>query len=57
MPSNLSGTAGATGPKKNWYQKIKEAPWPRMAKGGRATYKSGGIAKRGVSPILLKGKR
>ena len=25
--------------------------------GGRATYKSGGAAKRGVSPILLKGKK
>ena len=25
--------------------------------GGRATYKSGGAAKRGISPILLKGKR
>ena len=25
--------------------------------GGRATYKAGGIAKRGVSPILLKGKK
>mgnify|MGYP003632761120 CR=1 FL=1 len=25
--------------------------------GGRTTYKSGGAAKRGISPILLKGKR
>ena len=25
--------------------------------GGRATYKSGGAAKRGISPILLKGKK
>ena len=25
--------------------------------GGRATYKSGGAAKRGISPILMKGKR
>ena len=25
--------------------------------GGRATYKSGGAAKRGISPILMKGKK
>ena len=29
----------------------------RFASGGRATYKAGGTAKRGVSPILLKGKK
>ena len=38
--------------------RVPKGPGPRrFASGGRATYKSGGIAKRGVSPILLKGKR
>ena len=51
------GSGVKADPDKNWYQKIKDAPWPRMAEGGRATYKSGGAALRGVSPILMKGKK
>ena len=36
---------------------IDTTPIKQYKSGGRATYKSGGAAKRGISPILLKGKR
>ena len=56
-PITKGGSGVKENPDTNWYQKIKDAPWPRMAEGGRATYKSGGAALRGVSPILMKGKK
>ena len=50
MPSHLT---------KNLYSpKAKGGPVSRgFASGGRTGYSAGGAAKRGVSPILLKGKR
>jgi hypothetical protein len=49
-----------TRPGENMYSTNAGTSNPRRVNrksGGRATYKSGGIAKRGISPILLKGKR
>ena len=42
---------------KTLQEKLSNSNTRPYKSGGRATYKSGGIAKRGVSPILLKGKR
>ena len=57
MPGNLSKSAGATGPKKRNMYSPGDGLDSYMAKGGRAGYKHGGKAVRGVSKILLKGKR
>ena len=57
MPGNLSKSAGATGPKKRNMYSPGDGLDSYMAKGGRAGLKGGGKAVRGVSPILLKGKR
>ena len=62
MPGNLSKSAGpykdAVGQgmnRKNWKNWYDDSAGAKD--GGRMGYKSGGAAKRGVSPILLKGKR
>jgi hypothetical protein len=57
MPGNLSKSAGATGPKKRNMYSPGDGLDSYMAKGGRAGLKGGGKAVRGVSKILLKGKR
>ena len=57
MPGNLSKSAGATGPKKRNMYSPGDGLDSYMAKGGRAALKGGGKAVRGVSKILLKGKR
>jgi hypothetical protein len=54
-PSNL-GTMRSTPKKRNMYSP-GDGLDSYMAKGGRAGYKHGGKAVRGVSKILLKGKR
>ena len=57
MPGNLSKSAGATGPKKRNMYSPGDGLDSYMAKGGRAGLKGGRKAVRGVSKILLKGKR
>ena len=57
MPGNLSKSAGATGPKKRNMYSPGDGLDSYMAKGGRAGYKSGGKAVRGISPILMKGRK
>jgi hypothetical protein len=66
MPGNLSKSAGATGPKKrNMYSPndFGLGPYDGAKDGGRIGKKSGGsvksygAAKRGISPILMKGRK
>ena len=57
MPGNLSKSAGATGPKKRNMYSPGDGLDSYMAKGGRAGLKGGGKAVRGISPILMKGKK
>ena len=66
MPGNLSKSAGATGPKKrNLYdsENFGLGPYDGAKDGGRIGKKSGGsvkssgAAKRGISPILMKGRK
>ena len=54
-PSNL-GTMRSTPKKRNMYSP-GDGLDSYMAKGGRAGYKSGGKAVRGISPILMKGRK
>jgi len=58
MPSNISKSAGPYKKKKsgwdNWYD---DSAGQGLKSGGRTGYSAGGAAKRGVSPILLKGKK
>ena len=58
MPGNLSKSAGATG--KNMYDGAGSSN-PRkpggLKSGGRAGLKGGGKAVRGISPILMKGRK
>ena len=48
-PIRTGGVGVKADTDKRWY----DAPWPRMAKGGRVT----GIAKRGFGRALMKGKK
>ena len=54
-PSNL-GTMRSTPKKRNMYSS-GDGLDSYMAKGGRAGLKGGGKAVRGISPILLKGRK
>ena len=64
MPGNLSKSAGpykdSVGEgmnRGNWKNFHDDSAGQNLKSGGRATYKSGGAALRGVSPILMKGKK
>ena len=51
MPNNPPPSIG------NPYSKRTGTGARRFASGGRTGYNSGGAAKRGISPILMKGKK